>query len=128
MADVSDTALYVAAGAFVVPKMADLLVGFFKGSVTRNIEAADRAQEKLEEKVERLGSEVQRLSSAHDSHQAALGSIDGRLLALDRRIAEQGKAYEEKIENGFKKLEVELNRRMAQMVGELETRGPRRRR
>jgi hypothetical protein len=126
LADVTDTAIYVAVGAYAVPKMADLALSFFKGSVTRNIEAADKAQEAVVADVKRLDRELLLLKGAHDAHKeavnTALGSIDGRLLSLDKRIAEQGKSYEEKIETGFKKLEIEVNRKLAQVVAELDGR------
>jgi chromosome segregation ATPase len=138
-AGLSETAIYVVAGAYLVPKMADLVVGFFKGSVTRNINAADKAQEKatgdleaLKVKITEVVHSVERLEDRHTTHKdtmtSALGQIEGRLQALDTRIASQGAKYEEKIEDGFKKLEIELNRKLAQFVGEVSARPPRARR
>lgn len=138
MADISDTALYVAAAAFIAPKAVDLLTSLFKGSVARNIEAADKAAAKTETKVESLEKQIDaldrtvlQLKSDVDNHKtamtAALGSIDGRLIALDNRVAAQGRSYEEKIAEGFKRLEVELNRKLVQVVNAADEAPPRRR-
>ena len=121
--EVSETAIYVLGGALALPQLVNMLASFFKGSVARNIETADKAQAKIEHEVEQLQRDMVRLQAEHMAHKdstaSALGSIDGRLIALDRRVAEQGKAYEEKIETGFKKLEIELNRKLAQVTSEL---------
>lgn len=131
MAEISDTAMYVAAAALVLPKIIDLGFTLFKGSLNRNIETADRAQAEakkavaeLDEKFDALDRKLERFETTHTGEKAALntslGSIDGRLSALDNRITMQGKHYEDKIVEGFKKLEIDLNRKLTQVVSETQ--------
>lgn len=138
MAEISDGAIYVVAGSLIVPKLVDLVMAMFKGSLARNIEAADKAQAKAQKDVEELGKKVEyldrkleRLADNHTTQKDATnqfqGEVRGRLEALDARIAGQGKAYEEKISEGFKKVEIELNRKLAQMMADLERERDRRR-
>ena len=129
MADISSTELFVAAGIVIAPHVAGLVKDFFKGSVSRNVETADKAFEELksdlreqDHRMHEVERRLERLDTSHDSHKSnmatALAQIDSRLQGLDHRIAEQGKAYEEKIVEGFKRIEIELNRKLAQVVSE----------
>ena len=136
MADISETTVFIATGMFLLPRLIDATIGAFRWSAQRNVETADKAKEKAEkefdelvEDVGRLDRDVVQLTAAHNAHKdsvnTALGSIDGRLVALDNRVAAQGKAYEERIAEGFKRLEIELNRKLAQMANDVEKRGRR---
>lgn len=127
MAELSDTTIFLAAGALLLPKLIDGAVGFARWSAHRNVESADKEKDKAEQEfdklrelVSELGSDMIKVSAAHSAHKdmmtSALGGIDGRLVALDNRIAMQGKAYEERITEGFRKLEIELNRKLAQVL------------
>lgn len=129
MADISESTVFIAVGMFVLPRAIDAVIGAFKFSAKRNVDNEDKAREKAEhdfqqlrDKVDKLDRDVVSLTASHtmhkDSMNTALGSIDGRLSSLDNRIAGQGKAYEEKISEGFKRLEIELNRKLAQVVGD----------
>jgi hypothetical protein len=127
MADISESTVFIAVGMFVLPRAIDAIIGAFKFSAKRNVENEDKAKEKAEtefhqlrDKVDKLDRDMVSLTASHASHKdlmnSALGSIDGRLIALDNRVASQGKAYEERIAEGFKRLEIELNRKLAQVV------------
>lgn len=135
--DINETTVFLALGVYMLPKLIDMGLGFTKWSAKRNVEKADKEEEKKENELEkvkddmqRLDREVLKLTSAHESHKemvsTALGGIDGRLVQLDARVAEAGKINAERIDEGFKRLEIELNRRLAQLVSELTRRKGRR--
>lgn len=127
--EISETTAIVGAGVLLLPKLIEMGVTFVKWSVGRNVAAVDEEKKsaasaagKLSERVDKLDRELLQLQAAHSSHKdamnTAMGSIDGRLIALDNRVAAQGKAYEVRIDEGFRKLEIELNRKLAQVVAE----------
>ena len=115
--ELTDTAAVVIGVGLVAPKLVELAMSFFKGSVKRNVDTEDRAKEKLEADVEDLKREqnsfkleMQRLTMAHDNHKSnittELGIISGRLTALDTRISESANH-----------LAVELNRKLSATLG-----------
>ncbi len=103
MAEISDTTLYIAAGAVLLPKLVEMAFGAVKWSAARNVKNADDAQEAVKEELKALSDRVDkneravdRLTASHDSHKesmnTAMGSIDGRrtLRRVLRRSSRQG--------------------------------------
>lgn len=121
--DLPESAVYGGLAVLALPKVIDLL----KWSLGRNLSHEDAAKASATAELKRLSDSlavldraVASLQAAQDAHKTdhtrALGTIEGRLHQLDTRIAEQGKVYKEEIAEGFKRVEIELNRKLAQVV------------
>lgn len=127
MSDISDSSLYVVAAALLVPKLVDLGKDLFTGSVKRNIDTADKADvkrddklEKLEGKVNTLETQLNNLSTAHEFHKDSisreLGNITGQITRLDVRVAESNKETERRFREALQDAVVDLNRKLTTLL------------
>lgn len=120
-------ALYIAALVIVGPKLLDLGMSLFKGSVKRNVETADKADDKRDDRLDEHDELLQQhtlklseLKQDHDNHKdrigGELGNINGRLTALDTRISESNSANEKRFRDALSETTIEMNRRMTQIL------------
>lgn len=127
MSDISDTSVYVMAAAMLAPKVIDLAKDLFKGSVKRNIDTADKADDKRDERLEKLEgnfrtleTQLNNLTTAHEFHKDSisreLGNITGQLTRLDVRVAESNKESERRFKDMLQDAVVDLNRKLTTLL------------
>lgn len=127
MSDISDTSLYVVAGSLLVPKAIELVTSFFKGSVKRNIDTADKEDEKRDKKLEDVEKKLtdhelklRELDTSHVNHKDSiakeLGNIIGQLTRLDVRVAESNKESERRFKEMLSDAVIDLNRKLTTLL------------
>src|ERR1051326_5722926 len=111
-----------------VPLAVRLGADAVKWLMHRTVETEDKAKAALSDKVENLERdynnlrrEFDLLKQAHDTHRSSLveqlGSIGGRISALDERIAKSGEHYQARLKESISELNVDLNRKLTALLG-----------
>jgi len=121
---VPEWTLWVALLLLAGPRLLDSLIKLFGWSAQRNVAHEDAAKTKLESRlttvetklndVERSVERVQHAQqNQRESLDRGLGNIEGKINALDQRVAGQGKYYEEKLKEAMDRVSTDLNRKVA---------------